>query len=150
MKNRSTRRTMLVLFTWSVFALAAWPGQVAAQDDIERHAAAIQSVISAQIEAFRRDDAAKAYSFAAPEVRALFPNEIVFMSMVKKTYPPVYRPRQVTFGKLSGESGNVVQEVQIVGPESRLWTLLYRVVLQPDGEWRIASVIMASVPGSAT
>jgi hypothetical protein len=40
-----------------------------ADDDV----AAAQAVIQSQAEAFARDDAAAAYSYAAPSIRAMFP-----------------------------------------------------------------------------
>src|SRR6266581_1057860 len=57
-----------------------------------------QSVIRAQEEAFRRDDAAAAYSYAAPSIRQMFPQAHVFMSMVQRAYPPVYRHKSFEFG----------------------------------------------------
>jgi hypothetical protein len=57
-----------------------------AGDDV----AAAQSVIRSQVEAFGRDDAAAAYSYAAPANREMFPQADIFMYMVQHSYPPVY------------------------------------------------------------
>ena len=46
--------------------------------------AAAQGVIRAQEQAFSRDDAAAAYSHAAPEIRQLFPQADIFMQMVRQ------------------------------------------------------------------
>jgi hypothetical protein len=53
--------------------------------------AAARSVISSQAEAFSRDDAAAAYSYAAPAIREMFPRADIFMFMVQNSYAPVYR-----------------------------------------------------------
>ena len=54
---------------------------------------AAQGVIRAQEQAFSRDDAAAAYSHAAPEIRQLFPQADMFMQMVQQGYacesPPI-------------------------------------------------------------
>ena len=56
-----------------------------AADDV----AAAQGVIRSQVEAFCRDDAAVAYSYAAPAIQEIFPQADVFMSMVRNSYAPV-------------------------------------------------------------
>ena len=53
--------------------------------------AAAQSVIRSQAEAFGRDDAAAAYSYAAPAIHDMFPQADIFMTMVRRSYAPVYR-----------------------------------------------------------
>ena len=60
--------------------------------------AAAQGVIRAQEQAFVRDDAATAYSYAAPAFREIFPAPDIFMSMVQNGYAPVYRHRSFKFG----------------------------------------------------
>jgi len=70
-----------------VAALLSFALPALAADDV----ANAQSVIRAQEEAFPRDDAAAAYSYAAPGIRQIFPQADVFMSMVQHAYTPVYR-----------------------------------------------------------
>ena len=53
--------------------------------------AAAQSVIRSQAKAFGRDDAAAAYSYAAPAIHDMFPQADIFMTMVRRSYAPVYR-----------------------------------------------------------
>src|SRR5271169_2403472 len=76
-------------------------------------AAAGQSVIRSQEEAFSRDDAAAAYTFAAPGIKGVFPSADIFMSMVRNAYAPVYRHRSFEFGEAKTSEGKIVQEVQI-------------------------------------
>src|SRR4051812_8943191 len=59
--------------------LIGMPAPAGATDDV----AAAQAVISAQAEAFGRDDAAAAYGHAAPAIRQLFPEPDIFMNMVR-------------------------------------------------------------------
>ena len=62
-----------------VFGLA---GPAAAVSDADR--AAIQSTIDRQLQAFLADDGATAYSFAAPNITAIFPSVESFMAMVRQ------------------------------------------------------------------
>src|SRR6266849_5014477 len=63
---------------------------VHAADDV----AAGQSVIRSQVEALGRDDAAAAYSYAAPAIQDVFPQADIFMDMVRQSYAPVYRHKR--------------------------------------------------------
>ena len=108
--------------------------------------AAIEAVITAQIEAFRRDDGEAAYAFAADGVKALFPSVESFMRMVRSGYAPVYQPRDVRFAETVVENGEVVQRVLLVGPDGRAHLALYTMELQPDGSWKIAAVVLVTLP----
>lgn len=101
-----------------------------------------QSLIEQQIEAFLHDDAATAYSFAAPGIKALFPDKDSFFAMVKKSYQPVYHPGNYAFGKSRAiDNGAVVyQEVLITGTDDKDWTAIYQITRQPDGSYKINGV----------
>ncbi len=109
-----------------------------AQDPVQT----AQSLIERQIEAFLRNDAAAAYSFAAPGIKALFPDKDSFLAMVKKNYQPVYHPGNYAFGKGRAIDGGAVvyQELLITGTDDKNWTAIYQIVRQPDGSYRINSV----------
>jgi hypothetical protein len=111
--------------------------------------AAVRSIIDQQIAAFRRDDGATAYSFAAPSIRQIFPSPDVFMSMVRSGYQPVYRPQSVTYGRLREDSGTVVQEVFVVGPDGEPYVALYSLEKQADGSWKITGCRIAKAPGES-
>ena len=66
---------------------------------------AAQSVIRAQEQAFARDDAAAAYSHAAPEIKQLFPQAEIFLQMVQQAYPPVHRHKSFEFGEARAAGG---------------------------------------------
>src|SRR5258708_13682725 len=76
--------------------------------------ATAQSVIRAQEQAFGRDDAAAAYSYAAPAIREIFPQADIFMYMVQNSYAPVYRHRSFEFGEARAEGGAIAQRVHII------------------------------------
>jgi hypothetical protein len=101
-------------------------------------AAAIQSVINQQIEAFRHDDAPGAFGFAAPVIQEMYGSSGRFMAMVSHAYPPVYRPREVEFTDLVTIGGQLVQKVELVGPDGRRYLALYAMEKQPDGSWKIS------------
>ena len=101
--------------------------------------AAIQGVIRGQLDAFGRDDAAGAYAFAAPGIMRQFPSADVFLDMVRRAYPPVYRSRQAQFGELRLQDGELVQGVELVGPDGTPMLALYGMEREADGTWRIAS-----------
>ena len=100
-------------------------------------AASAQSVIRAQEEAFGRDDAATAYSYAAPAIRQIFPQPDVFMDMVQRSYTPVYRHKRFEFGETRAEGGMVAQRVHIIDADGQAWEALYTLQTQPDGSLKI-------------
>lgn len=108
-----------------------------------------QAVIERQIDAFLHDDAKAAYSFASPTIREKFPNETAFFEMVKRGYGPVYRPGNFAFGRSRVSGGTVLQEVLITGSDGKDWTVIYQVIRQPDGSYKINGVHMQPLaPGS--
>jgi hypothetical protein len=109
--------------------------------------AAVESVISRQLDAFLADDGATAYSFAAPNIRARFPNEAIFMEMVRQGYAPVYRPASRAFGELKEIDGGLAQSVDIVDGNGEEWTALYTLEQQPDGSWKITGCYLMKKPG---
>ncbi len=109
-----------------------------------------QSIISGQIEAFRADDGARAYSYAAPMIRQIFPTPETFMGMVKQGYPQVYRPQSFTFGKAElSASGRPTQRVTIVGPDGVTYEAMYTMEQQPDGTWQINGCAIVRSPDAS-
>ncbi len=101
--------------------------------------AAIQAVISSQIDAFRHDNAGAAFGYATPELQTMFGSASRFMDMVQHGYAPVYRPRSMGFGALTDEGGQVVQFVELIGPDGLAYTARYTMQRQDDGTWRIGA-----------
>lgn len=109
-----------------------------------------QSIISGQIEAFRADDGARAYSYAAPMIRQIFPTPETFMRMVQQGYPQVYRPQSFTFGKAEfSASGRPTQRVSIVGPDGINYEAVYTMEQQPDGSWQINGCAIVRAPDAS-
>ena len=99
--------------------------------------ATAQGVIRAQEQAFGRDDAAAAYSHAAPEIRQLFPQADIFMQMVQQGYAPVYRHRSFEFGEARTTGGHIAQRVHIVDDNGEAWEAMYTLEVQGDGSLKI-------------
>jgi hypothetical protein len=100
--------------------------------------ASIQRVITAQIDAFRHDDADAAFSYAAPQIQRQFGDAANFLQAVRTAYAPVYRPRSFTFGALAREGGLVMQKVEVIGPDGLPALALYDMEHETDGSWRIS------------
>ena len=90
--GRRARRLAAALAILGLIHMAPAPAEQAISPADQ---AAIRSVIAAQIEAFRRDDSAAAFSFASPTIQRIFGTPDQFMAMVRSGYQPVYRPREV-------------------------------------------------------
>lgn len=100
-----------------------------------------QSIISRQIDAFLAGDNERAYSFASPGIKRLFPTVEAFMNMVTRGYQPVWKPQSYTFGKSSEPSATtIMQQLLVVGPDGKNYEAVYTLELQPDGTYRITSV----------
>ncbi len=111
---------------------------------------AIRSVIEQQIAAFARDDGVAAFSYASPNIRALFGSPEAFMSMVKAGYQAVYRAQQLTFKRTRARHGQIVQGLVVVGPDGLPVLAVYFMERQPLGDWRIDGVQMLALPGRTT
>jgi hypothetical protein len=109
-----------------------------------------QALIQQQIQAFLHDDANTAYSFAAPGIKAMFPDKDAFFAMVKKSYAPVYHPGNYAFGRNRSvdDGATIYQEVLITGSDGKDWSAIYQVTRQPDGSYKINGVQI--VPNTAS
>ena len=136
-----TKHRFAILVLLLVLPIGAASAQVGDGDQ-----AAIRQVIESQMTAFRRDDAADAYSYASPVIQQKFGNAEFFMEMVRTGYPAVYRPREVEFRDLTQEGGRLIQRVYVVGPDGKAVLALYDMQRQPDGTWRINGCYFAPAP----
>jgi hypothetical protein len=109
-----------------------------AADDI----ATAQGVINSQAEAFSRDDAKTAYSYAAPAIREMFPQADIFMFMVQNSYAPVYRHKSFEFGEARLADDKVAQRVHIVDANGEAWEALYTLERQADGSLKIIGCVL--------
>jgi Domain of unknown function (DUF4864) len=119
-----------------LFIILTAPARAA--DDV----ASAQGVIRSQVEAFSRDDAAAAYSHAAPAIQEIFPRADIFMSMVRNNYAPVYRHKSFDFGEARVSDDTIAQRVHIVDADGIPWEALYTLQRQLDGGVKITGCVL--------
>lgn len=133
-----------------MLALALGGPAPAAPEVSAADAKAVRSVIEAQLAAFAADNAERAFSFAAPGIRAMFVTADRFLSMVRDGYPVVYRPASVTFLKPEWIDTKLIQRVQMTDAAGAPWMVVYEVERQADKSWRIAACVAARGAARAT
>jgi hypothetical protein len=136
---------MRAVIVWLVAILITLASPVRAADDL----GAAQAAISAQAEAFGRDDAATAYGYAAPAIHGLFPQPDVFMNMVRDGYAPVYRHKSFEFGEGQAAGGMIAQRVHIIDADGVAWEALYTLERQPDGSLKITGCTLLKADQAA-
>jgi Domain of unknown function (DUF4864) len=109
----------------------------------------VREVVQAQLAAFAADDAEKAFSYAAPNIRQAFASASHFMAMVRGSYAVVYRPASVAFLKLESLSADaknteVVQRVQMTDANDAPWLAVYSLQRQKNKQWRITGCMITS------
>jgi hypothetical protein len=104
---------------------------------------AARKVIESQLAAFARNDADEAYSFAAPEIQAMFPDSLEFLSMVAHHYPVVYHHRSVEFRDAAEKEGHVVESVMFTDEDGKVWQAIYKLEQESDGRWAITGCVLA-------
>ncbi len=97
---------------------------------------ALQTVITQQLDAFGRDDAVTAQSFAAPSIKQRFPDASAFNAMVHQSYAPLIRPKSTHFEQAGSTALGPIEKVTIVDDKGQVWTAIYSFE-QVDGQWRI-------------
>jgi Domain of unknown function (DUF4864) len=121
-----------------IACLIATCGLAAGAEDI----GTARSIISAQEQAFARDDAATAYGFAAPGIQSFYRSPDGFMFMVRNSYAPLYRHRSFVFGEVKVLEGKIYQDVQIIDADGAAWDALYTLETQADGNLKISACIL--------
>ena len=102
-----------------------------------------QDIISRQLEAFLSGDFPRAYSYASPDIKRLYPTLERFMSMVQTGYLPVLRPGNYAFGRSEQLSdGRIQWDVLIDGPDGKGYTATYFMEQQEDGSWKVDAVML--------
>lgn len=97
----------------------------------------VRSVVQGQLAAFAKDDANKAFSYAAPNVRKTFGAASTFLDMVRRGYPVVYRPATVAFLTPDGAGNQAVQRVQMQDAAGNAYLATYTLERQKNKVWRI-------------
>ena len=105
----------------------------------------IRNTIQSQIEAFRADDFARAFTFASPTIKGMFGTPENFGAMEKQGYPMVYRPAEVQMMELREVAGALWQRVRITDQAGAGWYLDYMMVETAEG-WQINAVQILPAP----
>jgi Domain of unknown function (DUF4864) len=134
----------------TALVLALAPALAGAQTVPDADARAVRQVIEAQLDAFKRGDAARAFSYAAPGIRDTFGTPEKFMAMVREQYAVVYRPRSVSFEEPLIVGEDLVQPVRMTDGYGHTWMAIYPMAKQPDGSWRINGCHLARLPARET
>lgn len=109
----------------------------------------IRATIDAQIEAFRADDFATAFTYASPAIRRLFGTSENFGGMVRNGYPMVWRPARIRYLELREIAGTLWQRVMITDAAGGVHILDYQMIELKNG-WKINAVRLLDAPGAAT
>lgn len=110
-------------------------GSAAAQD------ADIEATIGAQIEAFKADDFAQAFTFASPNIQGIFRTPDNFGNMVRNGYPMVWRPAEIRYLELREIAGVLWKKVMITDTKGAVHILDYQMIKLENG-WKINGVQM--------
>lgn len=132
----STRRLALVAAMFAAL-FAASAGAQEAKPPVDAKA-----LISRQLDAFARDDAAAAYALAVPGFKTMFADPDAFMAMVRDKYAPVYRHRSVDFGDPVVDGDDIAISATLVDNDNQVWTAIYKLAKQPDGQWLIGGCLL--------
>ena len=130
-------------FVLSLFLLIAMALPGAAQDRD------VQSVISDQIKALQADDFDQAFSYASPNIQMIFRNADNFGVMVRRGYPMVWRPSEVTFLEQDMVKGALWQKVLIRDAGGTAHILAYQMERNAEGIWKISGVQLLKDAGVA-
>ncbi|MCX8254679.1 Head assembly protein [Beijerinckiaceae bacterium RH AL1] len=126
--------------------LFAAPALAADGDVDEATKAAIQHIITGQLDALEHEDGDKAESFAADGIRQKFPNGPAFLAMVHQHYAALIHPKRTTFGAVDASPHGPLQTVTVVAADGTIWTAIYSFE-QTGGAWRITGCSLRKIEG---
>ncbi|MGL4279488.1 MAG: DUF4864 domain-containing protein [Albidovulum sp.] len=125
-------------------ALLSLAASVAVADE----AADIRDVIGDQVTAFGAGDLPTAYSFASPDIQAIFPSPEIFGGMVQRGYPMIWQPAEVVYFGLRTEGGKRLQRMGFRDGTGVLHLFDYEMIPGAGG-WRIDGVVPVRDDGAA-
>ena len=106
----------------------------------------VRYTISSQIDAFKDNDVKKAYTFAAPNIQAQFPNPDIFGLMVRNGFPIIWKPKSYKFTTFKDLGNNCIQRVLFESYNGSLES--YDYILEKSGNlWKIAGVLTINSAG---
>ena len=128
------------------FAAALWVATASAE---ESTAARSRAIIERQFDAFARDDAEAAYALADPTIKQMFVDPDHFLAMVRDRYAPVYRHRSVEFGDFAELGDEASLKATLVDNDNVVWTALYSLKREANGDWLISGCVLVKSEASA-
>ena len=124
-----------VVWAGAVGAMAAEANLRASKPEVKKE---IVTVIEAQLAAFRKRDVAKAYTFAAADLRAQKPLS-VFTTIVRDSYPEIWSNTRAEFGIVRDNGRQATVTVQVY---SKAGDAAYDFTLAKENAgWRIYGVV---------
>ena len=138
-------KNALILFL-ALFTISAQSSQGVEQAQFS----SMQQVIERQLDAFARGDATTAYAQASPLIQAMFPNQDIFMTMVRQGYGALISPAQVDFLGVEETADGPVFGVKIYARDGSLWLAAYQMVLENPEDWRINGCRVTRYSGEPT
>lgn len=138
----------LALYLSAAIALAGVATPAAAGSLTANEEKAIIAVVRSQLDAFAAEDAEKAFSFAAPNIRALLGTAANFLEMVRSQYDIVVHPASVVFFKPKGDGTVSVLKVQMTDEDGDVWNATYTLQRQKDRQWRITGCVITEAIGT--
>jgi hypothetical protein len=133
------------LITFSAF-LSASAADAKLKPSGENVKKELTDVIESQLAAFRQEDYAKAYSFAAAGIQKQF-SRAAFEKMVKNDYPVIANSKSVRFGLITDNGKEAVVVANVRGNGKQLAQYQYLLVFQ-DSKWRINGVHEVKAKGT--
>ncbi len=141
--RKTARRRVLLLMAACVLARPAFADEVPAAE-VKR----IQAVIADQLAAFAADDARRAFGHASPALQRQFGDAQRFMTMVRTSYPVVYRPASVAFLRPELIQGQATQSLHLTDAQGARWLAVYVMERGPAGApWRIGGCTVVPASG---
>ena len=138
-------KNALILFL-ALFTISAQSSQGVEQAQFS----SMQQVIERQLDAFARGDATTAYAQASPLIQSMFPNQDIFMTMVRQGYGALISPAQVDFLGVEETADGPVFGVKIYARDGSLWLAAYQMVLENQEDWRINGCRVTRYSGETT
>ena len=99
----------------------------------------LTSVIDAQLAAFRVEDYAKAYTFAASGIKEMFTQED-FEGMVRRSYPVIAHSTSVDYGMAFDTGEDAVIYVRVQNSDTKADGQFQYLLKKENGVWKIGGV----------
>ena len=129
-----------------VVTAALWGAAASAE---ELTLARSRAIVERQFDAFQRNDAEAAYALASPAIKEMFVDADRFLAMVRDRYAPVYRHRSVEFGAFKESGDEASLQATLVDNDNVVWTALYSLGRQENGDWLISGCVLVKSEASA-